>query len=145
MLGYPEAASERFEQAITLGGETAYARNNLCHAALMRGDEPRAMAECGMALVIDPSFAAARNNLGLIHAAAGRWTEAADAFRAAAGDEAVGQYNLGVAYASRGEYGLAADAFEAAATLRPAFDQARQRAREARRMAEGQGPPDRKR
>jgi len=144
-LGHVEAARERFERAVAIDGAAAYAWNNLCHVTLMAGDDTRALAECRQALALDPGLAAAQNNLGLVHAAAGRWQDAAVAFTLAAGDEAVGRYNLGVAYMSRGEHALAADAFEAALALRPTFELARRRAAEARRLAEGTpGPADRK-
>jgi tetratricopeptide (TPR) repeat protein len=134
-LGHVEAARERFEEILALDGQAAYARTNLCHAALMAGEQVRALEECRAALAIDPSSAAARNNLGLVYAASGRWDEAAVSFLMATTDEAIGRYNLGVALMGGREYLRAAEAFETALRLRPGFEQARQRATEARRLA----------
>ncbi len=135
-LGHVEAARERFEHVLALDAGAAYAHNNLCHAAFMAGEEVRALDECRAALAIDPAFSAARNNLGLIYAAVGRWDEAAAAFLLATPDEATGRYNLGMALMASREYVRAAEAFEAALALRPGFEQARQRAREASRLVE---------
>ena len=134
-LGHVEAAEASLERAAALDGRATYARSNLCYAAFTRGDEPRALEHCRAALALDPAFAAARNNLALVHAAAGRWTDATDEFIAAAGDEAVGLYNLGMVLLAGGQYERAAETFDAAHERRPSLYQADERSREARRLA----------
>ena len=145
-LGYVEAASERFSQAVALDGRAAYAHNNLCYGALTRHQLERAEEHCRAALALDPALESAHNNLGLVLAAAGRSDDAFAEFTTAAGDEATAFYNLGVAHFTNGAFAPAAEAFEAALALRPTFELARTRARQARGMspipADG---PDRKR
>jgi Flp pilus assembly protein TadD len=135
-LGHVEAAEASLERAVALDDRATYARSNLCYAAFTRGDESRALEHCRAALELDPAFAAARNNLALVHAAAGRWTEARTEFIAAAADEAVGLYNLGMVFLASGQYERAADTFDAAHERRPSLHLASERSREARRLAE---------
>jgi len=134
-VGEPTGADARFERVLALDPGAAYALSNMCYAALMGGDWTRALGRCQAALAVDPDFAAARNNLGLVYAAAGRWDDAAREFLAGAPDAAAGRYNLGVALLSRQQYLAAADAFDAAAALKPELARARDRARQARRLA----------
>ena len=66
------------------------------------GDESEALARCGAALAADPSQPAARNNLALIHAAAGRLDDARREFMAAG--PVAGNYNMGIVFLARREY-----------------------------------------
>lgn len=134
-VGEPEGADARFAQVLALDSAAAYALSNRCYSALMQGDHGRALEYCEAALALEPGFAAARNNLGLVHAAAGRWDDATREFLAGAPDAATGRYNLGVALLSRHQYLAAADAFDAAAALNPELARARERASQARRLA----------
>jgi tetratricopeptide (TPR) repeat protein len=139
-LGDVAAAEARFERVLELQPGAAWAHGNLCYVAFSRGDERRALRECREAIRMDPALTAARNNLALVHAAAGRWAEAADQFALASGDAGRAQFNLGLALMAGDQYLRAADAFDAAGRAQPALEiAARQRASEARRMATAAG------
>ena len=83
--------------------------------------------ECTAALQLDPSLAAARNNLALAFAASGRMDLARAQFLDA-GDRASGLYNTGIAYLASGDERNALAAFDAASRARPTFDISRERA-----------------
>ena len=80
---------------------------------------------------IDPALKAARYNLALAHAGAGRMDLAAESL-AAGGDAAEASFNLGILHLARRDYRRAASAFDAASRARPTFNLARERALQAR-------------
>jgi tetratricopeptide (TPR) repeat protein len=134
VLGNAPEARRRFERAIALEPEAAYALNNLCYLSFTEGDEVRAIAFCTEALRRQPGLTAARNNLALVHAAAGRLAQSEREFLAA-GSRGIGFYNLGIVHMARRDYPKAAAAFETAFRERPSLWEAHVRAREARTLA----------
>jgi tetratricopeptide (TPR) repeat protein len=133
-VGSEEAARASFERVLALDPGAAYAWNNLCYLSLMDGHARRAEGECGEALRLDPGLLPARHNLALIYAAEGRWSMAEREF-SASGDRATVHYNMGIVYLADRRYGDAAEAFDAAYLARPSLVAARDRARDARRLA----------
>ena len=127
----PEAVAA-FKKALALDPQATWASTNLCYVALETGDESEALVRCGSALAANPSQPAARNNLALIHAAAGRLDDAQREFMAAG--PAAGNYNMGLVFLARREYSRALSAFEAALRAEPAFDAAFVRAQETRAL-----------
>ena len=134
VLGNGVEARRRFERAIALDASAAYALNNLCYLSFTEGDDTRAVAECTEALTRQPTLVAARNNLALVHAAAGRIALSEREFLTA-GTRGIGFYNLGIVHMARREYSRAAAAFETAFKERPSLWEANVRAREARTLA----------
>ena len=130
-LGRDEDARAAYEAASRLDPQAAYAVNNLCYLAFLRGELDSAIEICTRALTIDSSLTAARNNLALAFAAAGRDDLARTQF-VDAGDRASGLYNMGIAYLAAGDVGGALNAFDEASKARPAFQLARKRAAQIR-------------
>jgi tetratricopeptide (TPR) repeat protein len=133
-LGRFDAAGRAFARAAALDPEAAWAWSNRCYASFRQSALDAAEAECRRAIALDPDLRAARNNLALVHAAAGDLA-AADRQFAAAGDEASRHFNRGIVLSAARHYGEAARAFDRAAALRPNWTLAAARARQARRLA----------
>jgi tetratricopeptide (TPR) repeat protein len=134
-LGWRDAARDAFSRAVSLDPKAAYAWSNLCYTHFLDVAFDRAVEACTTALTLDPALAAARNNLALAHAGAGRLDRAADEF-GRAGDVADGRYNMGLVYLALRQFERAAEEFDAALKLRPSFDGAGLRARQARALAD---------
>ena len=134
-MGQPAGARAEFERALALEPGAAYALNNLCYALLLEGKRAPAIEACRRALQVEPGMPAAHNNLALAYAAAGDVAAARSEF-ALAGDAATVHYNLGVALMATQQYDAAAAAFDAADALRPYPPRARERARQARSLAQ---------
>ena len=100
----------------TLDPAAAYAFNNLCYLSFLEGNANRAMSECQTALRLDPSLTAARNNLALTYAAAGRSDLARIEF-ARAGVPAATAYNMGMIHLAQADFDTAARDFETAYAL----------------------------
>lgn len=132
-LGRQVEARRAYEQAIRLEPRAAYALSNLCYLSFLQGQFDRAAEVCRSALAVDPSNRAARNNLGLAHAAAGRFDLARIEFMGV-GDEALGYFNIGIVYMAGRDYAQAAKAFDAASRRDPRMAVARDRASQARQL-----------
>jgi tetratricopeptide (TPR) repeat protein len=111
-----------------------YALSNLCYLSFLQGDFDQAVTTCRSALAVDPGFTAARNNLALAHAAAGRLDLAQTEFMDA-GDEALGLFNMGIVHMAVRDYHRAVAAFDAASRSNPFMAVARERAVQARQFA----------
>lgn len=124
-------ARTAYLEAVTLDSQAAWALNNLCSLEYRLGRLDDARAHCQSALLIEPSLAAAHNNLGLTYAASGDMAGARTEFLAA-GDPAAAEYNMGILQLAEGDDASAALAFEQAIKARPAFTAAKLRAHAAR-------------
>ena len=91
-----------------LSPAAGYAWSNLCYSFYLSREFDRAIEACGAAIMLDADAAAARNNLALALAGAGRLDQASDAFDRA-GDPADGRYNMGLVYLALGQFARAAD------------------------------------
>lgn len=132
--GHPGPAEAAYRTAIARDPGAAYARNNLCYLAFLQGRGDEAREQCAAAVDVDGRLVAARNNLGLVHAASGDRAGAFEAFRAG-GSEAAAHYNIGIVLLAEREYDAAVLAFEAAYKADPEFVEAHDRARFARLRA----------
>jgi serine/threonine protein kinase len=102
-----------------------YVNRALARAALH--DEDEALADYTRALELDPGFALARLNRGILHHKAGRNDDAMNDLRLAlqqGADPAIVCYNLALVYQSRGDRAAAVDAVGAALRHRPGDTQA---------------------
>lgn len=133
-LGKTAEALAAFDDAVTLDATATFALNNACYVALVAGNEELALSRCHAALAQDPGLTAARNNLALVHASAGRLDDARREF-VAAGSLAAAEYNFGMVLMARREYDRALEAFQGALREMPRFDEAFARAQEARARA----------
>lgn len=133
-LGQHEQARSAYERASRLEPSAVYALSNLCYLSFLQGDFGRAVTTCRSALAVDPGFTAARNNLALAHAAAGRLDLARTEFMDA-GDEALGFFNMGIVHMAVRDYPRAVAAFDAASRSNPLMAVARERAVQARQLA----------
>lgn len=79
-LGRRKEARQQYERVLQLDPTAAYALNNLCYGWILDREPGRAQAACLAALTLDPTLAAARNNLGLAYAAGGELGAARAAF-----------------------------------------------------------------
>jgi len=131
-LGEFRAAVSVFERVTALEPTAAWTWSNLCYASLMAGQGAEAEAQCAQALVLDPEFRPARNNLALALAAEGDLEGAEREFRA--GGAAAGDFNMGVVHMARHEFVLARERFLAALAADPALRQARRMADDAERL-----------
>jgi tetratricopeptide (TPR) repeat protein len=133
-LGRPDDARASYQRALRSDPGAAYAVNNLCYLAFLEGQLDTAVKTCRKAIDLDPGLRAARNNLGLTQAAEGD-VELATATLMDTDDRAAGLFNTGIVFMARREYRRAAAAFDAASRARPAFQDARRRATQARQYA----------
>lgn len=129
-LGRRPEARREYERALHLDPSAAYALNNLCYSWILDRQPGRAVMACTAALKLAPQLAAARNNLGLAHAARGELGAARGAFDDV-GDRATALYNLGIVHMARREYTDAVSAFVAAQQARPSLRLAAVRAKQA--------------
>jgi Flp pilus assembly protein TadD len=133
-LGDRAAARRAYKRAALLDPKADYAFNNLCYLSYVEGKTQQAIAECQSALRLNPAMIAAHNNLGLVHAAAGRADLARNEFALAAGPVAT-SYNMGMAYLAQQRFKDAAREFDAAKAMNPDFLDARRRAKYAHQRA----------
>ena len=133
-LGALDDAAGTFTRALAIAPGAVWALNNLCYVALMKGDEATALSRCEAAVVQNPDSPTARNNLALVHASAGRLTEARSVFLSGA-DRLSGLYNLGIVHLARRDYDAAIEALSEACREAPKFEAACERVTEARRLA----------
>jgi tetratricopeptide (TPR) repeat protein len=133
-MGQPESARQAYQYAVRLDPRAAYAWSNLCYLSLVSGNHERAISECDTALQLAPELHAARNNMALSYATAGRLEEARDELFAK-GSRADAAFNLGMLYLALGKYQLAEESFRHATDIRPSFSAAESRRRQAARLA----------
>ena len=112
-LGHEREAKNAYEIALAIQPGAAYALNNLGYLSLMDGDAATAIRYCRLAIDADARLVAARHNLALSYAAAGRMDLAREALREA-GSVARASYNEGVINLSLRQPAAALAAFEAA-------------------------------
>ena len=117
-MGLKQGARQQYEHALRLDPTASYALNNLCYGWILDGDAPKAARACEQALSLNPDLVAARNNLGILHAAGGDFESARSAFERS-GNQAAVSYNLGIMHLARREYREAADSFADAQQARP--------------------------
>ncbi len=133
-MGLLVEAERAFELARVLAPRAIYVLNNLCYLDLLAGRYPHAIEVCRDALRVAPDSRTTRNNLALAYAAVGDTTAAYHEF-SLAGGAADASYNLGIALTALGRHGDAARAFDVASTLKPDWQEARDRARNSHNLA----------
>lgn len=135
---WPEA-DEAFGRTVKFDPESAAGWINWAYSAYRIGDEAAALSRGAEALRRDPDSIVVRNNLALVHASAGRFDAAERELTAAMGP-AEGLYNLGMLHLAREAFADAVRVFERALAVRPEFEEAHLRLRQARvRLASGGG------
>ncbi len=117
-MGRSREALAEFTRVVEKDPLAAYGWNNLCYGWLVGGRPAEATRACQRALALQPTFAAAQNNLGLARAQAGDMAGAQRAFELA-GHAARADFNLGMAQAATGQYSQAAQSFERARAAQP--------------------------
>lgn len=115
-LGRRAEAKESYRRSLTLDPGAAYAANNLGYVLLLEGDRA-AVGYFRHAIAIDGELIAARHNLALAYAAAGRLDLARLELRAA-DPQAAADYNFGIISLSRRDRAAALAAFDAACRAR---------------------------
>jgi tetratricopeptide (TPR) repeat protein len=132
-LGHGREARRWYERALMLDPAAAFAMNNLCYTSIT-ARQGSAVDTCQRAVAMAPDSRDARNNLALAYAAVGNFARARQELEISA-DAAAVQYNVGILYMADQEYAKAISAFDAAARLKPRFERAEARARQARTLA----------
>jgi tetratricopeptide (TPR) repeat protein len=132
-LGNGREARRWYERALMLDPAAAFAMNNLCYASIT-AKQGSAVDTCQRAVAMSPDSRDARNNLALAYAAAGSFARARQELEIST-DAAAVQYNVGILYMADQQYAKASSAFDAAAKLKPRFERAEARARQARALA----------
>jgi Flp pilus assembly protein TadD len=139
-LGRRAAAREAYRRSLDLNPRAAYALNNLGYVQLLEGDS-RAVDYFQLALAFDGSLIAARHNLALAYAAAGRPDLARHELQQA-DSPAVADYNFGIISLARRDDAAARAAFEASCRARAGVTWACERAAGLRAAAPGtEGTP----
>ena len=118
-------ALQRFERALAIDGDLAYALVNAAQANVGIGNPVEAERLLRRALAIDPTDAEAANKLGLIHARQGRLGEARTLFQRAIEhkrDHAEAISNLAVSYIQSQQYRDAIAAFRYGIEQVPEFE-----------------------
>jgi tetratricopeptide (TPR) repeat protein len=138
-LGHGGEARHWYERALMLDPTAAFAMNNLCYASIT-GKQVTAVDTCRRAVAMAPDSRDARNNLALAHAAAGDFMLARQELEVST-DAAAVQYNVGIFYMADRQYAKAIDAFDEAVRLKPHFERAEARARQARALVGSRSSP----
>lgn len=81
-LGRFAEARAAFLEAAAVPATAAWALSNACYLEFRRGNLGEARRRCEEAVKVDPTFQTAHNNLGLVHAATGNLQGGHDAFLA---------------------------------------------------------------
>lgn len=136
-LGDGHEARHWYERALMLDPTAAFAMNNLCYASIT-GKQETAVDTCRRAVAMAPDSRDARNNLALAHAAAGNFKLARQEMEVST-DAAAVQYNVGILFMADRQYAKAIDAFDEAVRLKPHFERAEARAKQARALAGSEG------
>jgi tetratricopeptide (TPR) repeat protein len=84
-LGRRVDARREYEKALQLDPTAAYAASNLCYGWVLDDDVTKAERACRLALRLQPELPAARNNLGLAYAASGNLVAAERMFASPGG------------------------------------------------------------
>jgi Flp pilus assembly protein TadD len=101
-LGKNREARNAYESVLVLQPRAAYALNNLGYLALLEGDSTQAIRRFRAALAADATLVAAKHNLALGYAVAGRMDLARQALLEA-GPVARADYNIGIINLARGK------------------------------------------
>lgn len=125
----PPQALSALREAVALDPSVASYHNTLGLLFLQLQRPDLALAEFRDATRLDPAFADARLNLGIALAEAGRWQEAADAYRAALAlptlsSPAAAHQNLGLALYHLRRYRESEESLRFALALDPAMEAA---------------------
>jgi Flp pilus assembly protein TadD len=112
-LGQRDAARKAYGRALEIDPRAAYALNNLCYVGLLDRRTAEAVQLCKQAIALDGSLMAARNNLALVYASAGRIDLAWNELKSADAPE-VASYNMGIINLARQERDEALASFDAA-------------------------------
>jgi tetratricopeptide (TPR) repeat protein len=136
-LGDGREARHWYERALMLEPTAAFAMNNLCYASIT-GKQATAVDTCRRAVAMAPDSRDARNNLALAHAASGHFMLARQEMEVST-DAAAVQYNVGILYMADRQYAKAIYAFDEAVRLKPHFERAEARAKQARALAGSEG------
>jgi tetratricopeptide (TPR) repeat protein len=136
-LGKDDAAERAYVDALVLDAGAAYALNNLCYLSLKHGVLTRALEECQIALLADPTLKTARYNLADVYTARGEPALAKEQ-RDIAADPVMDSYNAGLHLLNRRSYAEAGAAFFRACRARPSFVSACSKAEDARVLAEAE-------
>jgi Tfp pilus assembly protein PilF len=126
-LGQNREAEHAYRIALLLEPGAAYALNNIGYLALLGGDTPTSIQRFREAIALDARLLAAKHNLALAYAVAGRMDLAKQTLLAA-GPAARADYNLGIINLARGKVADATRDFEAACRADRALPSACERA-----------------
>lgn len=129
-LGRRAEAKEAYRRSLQLNPRAAYALNNLGYVQLLEGNS-RAVDYFQLALAFDGNLMAARHNLALAYAAAGRPDLARQELQQA-DPPAVADYNFGIISLARRNEAAARAAFEASCRARAGVRWACERAADLR-------------
>lgn len=132
--GHNHHARLAYRKAIELDQSAGYTWSNLCYLSIKAGAFGQAMEECHTAIKLSPGLSAARNNMAVSYASAGKLEAARDELLAG-GNRATAAFNLGMLYLSAGQYQRAEESFRTATELRPHFTAAEKRRRQAARLS----------
>ncbi len=105
----------------------ALQRNNQAAALIMDKQFAGAQPLLEQALVLDPGYADAHNNLGRLYDRQGNWTAALTAYQQALtldDKNAIYEFNLGTVYERLGRYDQAVSAYQRALALNPTYVEA---------------------
>lgn len=126
-LGENREARKTYESALVLQPSAAYALNNLGYLALLEGDSTQSIRYLRAAIASDAMLVAAKHNLALAYAVAGRMDIARDVL-IEAGPVARADYNIGIINLARGKVADARANFAAACQADRALPRACERA-----------------
>lgn len=134
-LGHNREARVAYETVLAIQPGAAYALNNLGYLALLEGNSTQAIQHFRAAISADKTLVAARHNLALAFAVAGRMDLARQTL-IEAGPVARADYNIGIINLARGKVADALADFETACRVDRAQPRACERASTLRARAE---------
>lgn len=117
----PLEAIDHFNKAIRINSKSAVLFNNLALSYILLNDMDNAEFYLKRAIITDPNYTLAYNNLGMVLAKCGREEEAMYAFQKAT-NKSTAHANMGCVLASKGEYKRAYEEFQEAINVSSSYN-----------------------
>ena len=119
-LGKHIQAQHAYSRALSISPQLDYVHNNACSSFIRVEEYSKALPHCEQAVQLNPNFAVAQNNLGIVYGMLGDVAKAYEAFLRVS-DEASAHNNVGWVLMRKSKLEEASEQFKIAAKLKPFY------------------------